>query len=170
MSPDARQADISYCLFETKQRALPARVQPHMKKLTRKKAGATAVPTALQGLFRSFSKLAERTAEARPLLRGLRIAYDPTADRFVVAHAGSFVEFVLTIPGDCVPPLGEVQCRRMDSSGSTETSTIARFRFNEEGVITESTVPEFVSERVDQIPAAWSVVAAVLWSNLHASV
>jgi len=143
-----------------------------MKKLTRKKGqdGGTAMPSVLQGLFRSFSKLAERTAEERPLLRGLRIAHDPKADRFVVVHAGSWVEFVLTIPGDCVPPHGEVQCRRMNTSGATEAATIARFRFNEEGVITESTVPEFVSERVDQIPAAWSVVAAVLWSNLHASV
>ncbi|TMH75596.1 MAG: hypothetical protein E6H52_09050 [Betaproteobacteria bacterium] len=141
-----------------------------MKKLPRKKAadGGTGIPSVLQVLFRSFSKLAERAAEGRPLFRGLRIAHDPGADRFVVVHAGSWIEFVLTIPGDCVPPHGEVQCRRMDTSGATELTPIARFRFNEVGVITESTVPELVSERVDQAPAAWSVVAAVLWGNLHA--
>jgi len=143
-----------------------------MKKVARKKSpdGATANPSALQRLFRSFSKLAERAAEARPLLRGLRIAHDPAADRFVAVHAGSWVEFVLTMPGDCVPPQGEVQCRRMNTAGATEASTIARFRFNEDGAITESTVPELVGEMVDQAPAAWSVVAAVLWSNLHAQV
>jgi hypothetical protein len=140
-----------------------------MKKTTRKKAADTGVPPALSGLFRSFARLAERTADDRPLLRGLRIAHDPAACRFVAAHAGSYIEFVLAVPADCVPPVGEIECRRMNSSGATAESTIARFRFNEEGIIVESTVPELAGERIDQAPAACSVVAAVLWSNLHAS-
>jgi hypothetical protein len=138
-----------------------------MKKLPRKKAADGGTGSVLQVLFQSFSKLAERAAEGRPLFRGLRVAHDPSADRFVVVHASSWIEFVLTIPGDCVPPYGEVHCRRMNTSGATEVTPIARFRFNEDGVITESTVPELVSEKVDQAPAAWSVVAAVLWENLH---
>ncbi len=143
-----------------------------MRKTTRKKPadGATDTSPLLRGLFRSFAKLAERAAEDRPLLRGLRIAHDPAADRFVAAHAGSYVEFVLAIPGDCVPPLGEVECRSMDSAGATDVSTIARFRFKEDGIITESTVPELAGQRIDLAPAAWSVVAAVLWINLHSKV
>ncbi len=141
-----------------------------MKKITRKKPAdvGTANSPVLRGLFASFAKLAERSAEGRPLLRGLRIAHDPSAVRFVAAHAGSYVEFVLAIPADCQPPLGEVNCRRMDSAGVTEASTIARFRFDEGGIITESTVPELAGQRIDLAPAAWSVVAAVLWINLHA--
>jgi len=86
--------------------------QPHSplnEKAPRKKAadGGTGIPSVLQVLFRSFSKLAERAAEGRPLFRGLRIAHDPGADRFVVVHAGSWIEFVLTIPGDCVPPMAK---------------------------------------------------------------
>jgi hypothetical protein len=141
-----------------------------MKKISRKKAvdgGAGDFPV-LRGLFRSFAKLAERAADDRPLLRGLRVAHDPGADRFVVAHAGSYVEFVLAIPGDCAPPLGEIECRRMDTSGATEKPTIARFRFNEAGVITESTVPELAGEKIDLAAAACSVVASVLWINMHA--
>jgi hypothetical protein len=141
-----------------------------MNKVKRRKAGDGGAGTSpvLRNLFRTFAKLAERAAEVRPLLRGLRIAHDPAADRFVAAHAGSYVEFVLAIPADCVPPLGEVECRRMDTSGATQASTIARFRFDEAGTILESTVPELAGERIDLVPAAWSVVAAVLWINLHA--
>jgi hypothetical protein len=140
------------------------------RKTTRKKPadGAAGASPVLQGLFRSFAKLAERAAENRPLLRGLRIAQDPAADRFVTAHAGSYVEFVLALPAGCVPPLGEVECRRMNTAGTTEAATIARFRFGEDGIIGDSTVPELAGQRIDQAPAAWSVVAAVLWSNLHA--
>ncbi len=140
-----------------------------MKNITQKKAvgGGTGIPPVLRGVFHSFAKLAERTAEGRPLLRGLRIANDPGAERFVAAHAGSYVEFVLAIPGECAPPLGEVECRRMDTAGATEVSTIARFRFNEGGIITESSVPEFSGQRIDLAPTSWSVVAAVLWLNLH---
>ncbi|BAP90007.1 uncharacterized protein E1O_28760 [Burkholderiales bacterium GJ-E10] len=141
-----------------------------MKKVSRKKTGdsGTVISPVLRGLFRSFAKLAERAAENRPLLRGLRIAYDPGAERFVVAHAGSYVEFVLAIPGDCVPPLGEIECRPMSTAGATEESTIARFRFNEAGIITESTVPELAGQNIDVDAAAWSVVAAVCWLNMHA--
>lgn len=147
-----------------------SKTKPQLKRAPRKKVadGATGMPTALQGLFRSFSRLAERAAEGKPLLRGLRIAHDPNAYRFVAVHANSRVEFLLAIPEHCAPPQGEVQCRRMDSSGRTEAATIARFRFTEDGSIAESTVPELVGGKVDQAPAAWSVVAAVLWGNLHA--
>jgi hypothetical protein len=141
-----------------------------MKKTTRKKPSEDASgPTQLlRGLFKSFARLAERAAEDRPLLRGLRIAHDPAAHRFVAAHAGSYVEFVLADPGGGEPPRGEVECRRMDSSGATQAATIARFQFDTAGIITESTVPELAGQRIDQAPAAWSVVAAVLWINLHA--
>ncbi len=143
-----------------------------MKKTSRKKPadGETDSTRLLRGLFQAFAKLAERAAEDRPLLRGLRIAHDPSAHRFVAAHAGSYVEFVFACPGDGVPPLGEVECRRMDTAGATETSTIARFRFKEDGSITESTVPELVDQKIDTAPAAWSLVAAVLWINLTAKV
>jgi hypothetical protein len=141
-----------------------------MKRISRKKvadAGAN-IPPVLRGLFRSFAKLAERAAEDRPLLRGLRVAYDSIAERFVVAHAGSYVEFVLAIPKDCLPPLGEIECRRMASAGTRDESTIARFRFDEGGILTESTVPEFAGQNIDLAATVWSVVAAVLWINLHA--
>jgi len=143
-----------------------------MKKTARKKVAddESGAASSLKVLFRSFSKLAEQAGEGRPLLRGLRVAHDPKADRFVVVHAGSRVEFVLRIRSDCVPPHAEVACRRMDTAGATEVSPIARFAFAEGGIITESTVPELVNERVDLAPGAWSVVAAVLWSNMHAQV
>jgi hypothetical protein len=141
-----------------------------MKKISRKKAadGPAGTSPMLQALFRTFATLAERTAENRPLLRGMRIAYDPRAARFVVAHAGSYVEFVLAVAADCVPPLGQIECRRMNTSGATEESTIARLRFDENGVITESTVPELAGQSIALADGAWSAVAAVLWINLHA--
>jgi len=46
--------------------------------------------------------------------------------------------------------------------------TIARFRFNQAGIVFESTVPELVNERLDQKTGAWSIVAAVLWDALQA--
>ena len=45
---------------------------------------------------------------------------------------------------------------------------IARFRFNEAGTVSESTVPELLNERLDQKNGAWSIVAAVLWNALQA--
>ncbi len=45
--------------------------------------------------------------------------------------------------------------------------TIAGFRFNEAGIVSESTVPELVNERLDQKTGAWSIVAAVMWNALQ---
>ncbi len=45
--------------------------------------------------------------------------------------------------------------------------TTARFRFNESGIVCESTVPELVNERLDQKAGAWSILAAVLWDALQ---
>jgi hypothetical protein len=143
-----------------------------MKKISKKKGAEddTGVASILKSRFRTFSKLAEQAGEGRPLLRGLRVAHDPKADRFVVVHAGSRLEFVLSIPGDCVPLHAVVECRRMDTAGATEGSPIARLQFDEGGVISESTIPELANERLDLAPGAWSVVAAVLWGNMHAQV
>lgn len=139
-----------------------------MKKAVKRKVEAEGgAASILRSLFRSFAKLAEQAGDGRPLLRGLRVAHDPTADRFVVVHSGSRVEFVLQIHGDDQPPYGEVECRRMDSAGATETETIASFRFNEAGVVTESTVAELVNEKIDLAPGAWSTVSAVIWSALQ---
>jgi hypothetical protein len=137
-----------------------------MKRVVKKKVEGP--PSPLLGLFHSFARLAEKAGEGRPQLRGLRVARDPSANRFVVVHLNARVEFVLVIHADNQPPDAEVECRRMDGAGVTEAATIACFRFNETGVVTESTVPELVNERVDQTPAAWSIVAAVMWSALTA--
>jgi len=56
----------------------------------------------------------------------------------------------------------------MDSAGATEQTTIARFRYDDTGVVSQSTVPELISERIDQAPGAWSIVAAVIWNALEA--
>ena len=139
-----------------------------MKKAVKKKAETeSGAASILRSLFRSFARLAEQAGDGRPLLRGLRVAHDPTADRFVVVHSGSRVEFVLQLHGDDQPPYAEVACRRMDSAGATETETIASFRFNESGVVTESTVAELVNEKIDLAPGAWSIVSAVIWSALQ---
>lgn len=139
-----------------------------MKRIARKKveADGTGAASVLRGLFRSFAKLAEQAGDGRPLLRGLRVAHDPKADRFVVVHSGSRVEFILLPCGDGQPPYAEVECRRMDSAGSTEETAIARLRFDATGVVSQSTVPELVNERIDQAPGAWSIVAAVIWDAL----
>jgi hypothetical protein len=143
-----------------------------MKKPSKKKTAddESGVAPTLRALFRTFSKLAEQAGEGRPLLRGLRVAHDPKADRFVVVHAGSRVEFVLNVLGESTPKRAQVQCRAMDTAGATEALPIAQFEFDENGVIGESTVPELANERVDLAPGAWSVVAAVLWGNMHAQV
>jgi hypothetical protein len=136
-----------------------------MKRVVKKKVDSP--PSPLQGLFHAFARLAERAGEGRPQLRGLRVARDPSADRFVVVHLGARVEFLLVIQADGEPPKAAVECRRVDGAGVTETTLLARFCFNEAGVVTESTVPELVDERVDQSPAAWSIVAAVMWCALE---
>jgi hypothetical protein len=83
-------------------------------------------------------------------------------------HSGSRVEFILLLHGDQQPAYAEVECRRMDSAGATETAPIARFRFGETGVVLQSSVTELVNERIDQAPGAWSIVAAVVWDALTA--
>jgi hypothetical protein len=140
-----------------------------MKKTAKRKVegDGTGVPAVMRGLFRSFAKLADQVAGARPLLRGLRVAHDPKADRFVAVLGGSRVEFVLVLYGEDQPPCAEIECRRMDSAGATEKTTIARFRFDDTGVVSQSTVPELVNERIDQAPGAWSIVAAVIWDALQ---
>jgi hypothetical protein len=141
-----------------------------MKKAAKRKGegDGTGVASVLRGLFRSFAKLAEQAGDGRPLLRGLRVAHDPKADRFVVVHSGSRVEFVLLLDGDSQPPSAEVECRRMDSAGATEQKKIASLRFGDTGVVSQSTVPDLVNERIDQAPGAWSIVAAVIWNALEA--
>jgi hypothetical protein len=119
-----------------------------MKKAVKRKVEAEGgAGSILRSVFRSFAKLAEQAGDGRPLLRGLRVAHDPTADRFVVVHSGSRVEFVLQLHGDEQPPYGEVECRRMDAAGATEETTIARFRFNETGVVTSRC--RTVNEKID---------------------
>jgi hypothetical protein len=141
------------------------------KATTRKSTGVEAEASApLRALFLSFSKLAAQAAEGRPLLRGLRVAHDPKADRFVVVHAASRVEFVLTIAANATPARGDIGCRAIDSSGAAGAASLARFAFDASGVITESTVPELVNERIDLIAGASSVVSAVIWINMHAQV
>lgn len=137
-----------------------------MKRVVKKKLESP--PSPLQGLFHAFVRLAEKAGEGRPQLRGLRVARDPSADRFVVVHLGARVEFLLVIHADQASPHADVECRRVDGAGVTEPALLARLRFNEAGVVTESTVPELVDERVDQSPAAWSIVAAVMWCAMEA--
>ncbi len=143
--------------------------QPRVRKTAKKKTAGERVgtPKVLHGLFRSFASLAGQAAEGRPLLRGMRVAYDPSADRFVVVHLDARVEFVLSIHADGVPPDAEVECRRMSSSGTTEETPLARFRFNDAGVVTESTVTDLIGERVGESNGAWTIVAAVTWSAMQ---
>jgi hypothetical protein len=139
-----------------------------MKKTTKKKVAADGQGTspALRSLFQSFAKLAEQAGDGRPLLRGLRVAQDPTADRIVIVHGGSRVEFVL-VPGAADAPYAVVECRRMDSTGATESTPIASFRFDEAGVVSHSSVPELSNENVAQPHGAWSIVGAVIWNAMQ---
>lgn len=138
-----------------------------MKKAVKKKVQAEGSPSlsVLRSLFRSFARLAEDAGNGRPLLRGLRVAQDPTADRIVIVHGGTRVEFVL-VPGPGEPAYADVECRRMDSLGATESTALASFRFTEAGIITESTVPELVNENIAEANGAWSIVSAVVWAAM----
>jgi hypothetical protein len=139
-----------------------------MKKAAKKKVEPEGSGTlsVMRSLFRSFAKLAEQAGDGRPLLRGLRVAQDPTADRIVVVHGGSRVEFILVRDaGD--PPYADVECRRMDSIGATEAMPIASFRFNETGNVLQSSVPELVNENISQANGAWSIVSAVIWNAMQ---
>src|SRR5262245_22406628 len=137
-----------------------------VKKKSEREGGPIGTASPLRSLFQAFAKLAEAAGDGRPQLRGLRVARDPTADRFVVVHLGVRVEFVLVNHGVGQLQDAEVECRRIDGAGVAETGLLARFRFNGDGVVSESTVPELVNERVNQAPAAWSIVAAVMWCAL----
>jgi hypothetical protein len=143
-------------------------VEGNAKKAARKKAAAkeSPVPPILRSQFRSFARLAEQAGDGRPLLRGLRVAQDPTADRIVIVHGGSRIEFVL-VPGTGEPPYAEVECRRMDSMGATEATPIASFRFDESGNVLQSTVPELVNENISESNGAWSIVGAVIWDAMQ---
>lgn len=143
-----------------------------MKRVAKKKveSAGSGAESVLRSLFRSFAMLTEQAAEGRPQLRGLRVAHDPKGDRFVAVHLGVRVEFVLRVDSDSVPPQAEVECRPINSAGAAAETTIARFRFNETGIVSEATVPELVNERLDQKNGAWSIVAAVLWNALQAQV
>lgn len=139
-----------------------------MKKVVKKKTqGQDSAATPMRALFHAFTRLAEGAGEGRPQLRGLRVARDPIADRFVVVHLNARVEFVLVIHAG-EPAAAEIECRRIDGAGVTDPATLARFRFDANGVVLESTDAEFVNERIDQSPAAWSIVAAVMWSAMMA--
>ena len=139
-----------------------------MKKATKKKVEAKGSGTSsvMRSLFRSFAKLAEQAGDGRPLLRGLRVAQDPTTDRIVIVHGGARVEFVL-VPGTGEPLYANVECRRMDSIGATEANPIAGFRFDETGNVSQSSVPELVNENVSEAKGAWSIVGAVIWNAMQ---
>jgi hypothetical protein len=137
-----------------------------MKRVVKKKVEGTG--TVVQGLFQSFARLAESAGEGKPQLRGLRVARDPAADRFIVVHLGARVEFLLEMHPEHQPPDAEVLCRRVDGMGKTEPEVLARFSFNENGVVCASNVTELVNERVDQSPSAWGIVASVMWGAMTA--
>lgn len=140
-----------------------------MKKLVKRKTVVeeTGPQVTMRGLFRSFGLLAEKAGNGRPLLRGLRVARDPNADRFVAVHGATRVEFVLVHSADTEPPYAEIECRRMNSAGDTEPNTIGRFRFDHTGVVSQSTVAELVGEKIDQDSGAWSIVAALIWDAMQ---
>ena len=141
-----------------------------MKRIAKKKVESegSGFESVMRSLFRSFAMLIEQAADGRPQLRGLRVAHDPKDDRFVAVHLGARVEFVFRIDSDSVPAQADVECRAINSAGAAAEMTIARFRFNEVGIVSEATVPELVNERLDQKNGAWSIVAAVLWNALQA--
>lgn len=140
-----------------------------MKRVSKRKSETieTGPRSVLKSRFNSFAKLAGQAGDGKPLLRGLRVAHDPKIDRFVVVHGGTRIEFVLTPYGDSQPPYAEIECRRMDAAGATEQAPIAAFRFDETGVVSQSTVSELLNERIDDAPGAWSIVAAVVWGAMH---
>ena len=139
-----------------------------MKKAAKKKVEpeASGTSSVKRSVFRSFAKLAEQAGDGRPLLRGLRVAQDPSADRIVIVHGGSRVEFVLIL-GTGDSPYADVECRRMDSTGATEATPIASFQFNETGNVSQSSVPELVNENISQANGAWSIVGAVVWNAMQ---
>ncbi len=136
------------------------------KKTKTRPAEASGPASAMRGLSGSFAMLAERAGDGRPLLRGLRVAHHPTADRIVTVHGGLRVEFVF-VPVAGEPPLAQVEYRRMGSQGATEQTPTARIQFDEAGNVSQSSVPELVNENIAQPNGAWSIVGAVIWSAMH---
>lgn len=138
-----------------------------MKKAAKKKveAGGSGASSVLRSVFRSFAKLAEQAGDGRPLLRGIRVAQDPTADRIVIVHGDARIEFVLVPVVDTA--CADVECRRMNSAGATESAPFASFRFDETGNVSQSSVPELLNENVTQANGAWSIVGAVVWDAMQ---
>lgn len=140
-----------------------------MKKAAKKKVESDAgSKSVLRSVFRSFAKLAAQAGEGRPLLKGLRVAHDPTTERIVVVHSGARVEFLMLLPSESSPTHAIVECRRIGGTGATETSPIASFQYDEAGKVSQSTVPELIGENVTDSNGAWSIVWAVIWNALHA--
>jgi hypothetical protein len=134
------------------------------KKKAASDAGSTSV---LRSVFRSFAQLAEQAGNGRPLLKGLRVARDPTTERMVVVHSGARVEFLMVLPPEKDPTHAIVECRRIGGTGASETSPIATFQFDETGRVSKSTVPELIGESVIESNGAWSIVWAVVWNALQ---
>ncbi len=144
------------------------------KRVARRKSAVPETPesgpgTALRVRFRSFGKLVERAGAGRPLLRGLRVAFDPDADRVVVVHGGVRVEMLLALHRDDTPPCGTIECRRIDAAGATEPALLARFRFDESGAIVDASLSELLGQKVDEEEGAWSIVAALIWDAMQQS-
>jgi hypothetical protein len=136
------------------------------KAVKKKSAGKGATPSILRSQFHTFAKLVEQAGDGRPLLRGLRVAQDPKADRIVVVHSGARVEFTL------VPIAGEtacanVECRRIDSMGTTEAAPLATFRFDEGGNVQQASVVDLGNVNISEADGAWSLVAAVIWDAMQ---
>jgi hypothetical protein len=139
-----------------------------MKKAAKKKAESDAGSrSVLRSVFRSFAQLAEQAGEGRPLLRGLRVAHDPTTERIVVVHSGARVEFLMVLPPESSPTHANVECRRIGGTGTTEALPIANFQFDEAGKVLQSTVPELIGQNVTESDGAWSIVWSVIWSALQ---
>ena len=139
-----------------------------MKKVAKKKTESDAgSKSVLRSVFRSFARMAEQAGEGRPLLKGLRVAHDPTTERFVVVHSGVRVEFLMILPPESKPTHANVECRRIGGTGATESSPIGAFQFDETGNVSESTVPELIGENLTESNGAWSIVWAVVWTALQ---
>lgn len=139
-----------------------------MKKAAKKKADSDlGSKSELRSVFRSFAQLAGQAGEGRPLLRGLRVAHDPTTERIVVVHSGARVEFLMVLPPESSPAHADVECRRVGGTGTTEATPIATFQFDQAGNVLQSTVPELTGEKVTDSNGAWSIVSAVIWNALQ---
>ena len=134
-----------------------------MKKLSRKKAtdGGTGIPSVLQVLFRSFSKLAERAAEGRPLFRGLRIAHDPGADRFVVIHnrdqRGHLSNTRVTAGAGATLTMPHYRLRELMDARDMSTSDLAR-----RSGVSASTITNLLHDRAEAVYTTLDRLATAL--------